>query len=624
MPGSPFFGDVDTDALANSGTPEDLLRKKFPGMFATVPANGNANPFASLSAPTVPPAAPSPDVQAPDLGTPSLGNPHNLPFLPGYQPPQPQRPPIATPTGQWAPGTNKAQKLELMLRNGLMGAMAGRAASEQAVIQSGGRRSGGLGIGFEAGFEQPLIQASQQQQFERGAIQNQQGQQQVQLTQQQLNQAKALNAAYAAGTTKDPQTGAVTFDRNKVTQALARSGQGALIPGLTQSFTAMDDAQGKVTEQKDKHAAAADDYIGAGLQAIVKSKNAQTGAYDPATAGAVLAHIAQVYPQEAEQLRQQIAANPANLNRIVDGAIAQSPSQQKLSNEAWKTVDGRLVNTATGATMGEQLPIDQLNAGLAQRYQVLNPGKPLPASFTLQPNATQKDFDRVDKLMQQTEQGQGTKALRDQSAAIRNQTLSMAQQNQQDREEKQGIQWVSWEDSSGRTVAGPLSMARQAGAKNPAQVPTEEIRNITDARQVVNMINKQGDSSDPSMWGVRQLANSLQKDGKMGAFTSRYNRLLAQGIGSEPDDDPRIITLLDKSQLMTTLLMKAHFGAGGGRSPQMLAHFESLANAGKMDAPTFLAGTKAIGDYASDRAMSPGGSGAQKYARPKANVVVEQ
>lgn len=153
-------------------------------------------------------------------------------------------------------------------------------------------------------------------------------------------------------------------------------------------------------------------------------------------------------------------------------------------------------------------------------------------------------------------------------------------------------------------------MARKAGAQDPAQVPTEEIRNITDARNVLTMVNKQGDmKGDPSTWGVLQLASSLNKDGKMGAFTSRYNRMMTQGVGAEPGDDPRIITLLDKAQLMTTLTMKAHFGASGGRSPQMLAHFEALANAGKMDGGTFIAGTKAIADYMGDRAMLPGGSG---------------
>jgi hypothetical protein len=61
--------------------------------------------------------------------------------------------------------------------------------------------------------------------------------------------------------------------------------------------------------------------------------------------------------------------------------------------------------------------IQQLNASLGQRYQVLNPGQQPPANFQLPSNGTQDDFTRIDKLMQQTEQAQGTKAQRDQSAA---------------------------------------------------------------------------------------------------------------------------------------------------------------------------------------------------------------
>jgi hypothetical protein len=605
MTDSPFFfGDSgDSEQMANSGTAENILRKKF----LDVPGNGSGIPLFNSAPPTMPASAladPS-SIPAPDVGQPSA--PFVLPWMRQFQQAQPQpklqRPPMTTPTGQMVPGLTKGQKLTVLLKAGIQGAMAGRAASEQAVIQSGGRRSGGAGMGFEAGMEQPLIQATQQQRFQAGQMQNQ-------LTQQQIAQTTALNQAYQAGTARDPETGAVTFDRSKVMASLGNSGQGALIPGFIQSLSAMDKAQGEVTAQRDKHAEAADNYVGAALQGIVKSKNPQTGQYDLATTGAVLAHIAQSFPQEAEQLRASIVANPSRLNQIVDSTISQSPSQQKLSNEAWKTVDGRLVNTQTGATMGEQLPVDQLNQGLTQRYQVLNPGKNLPASFTLPANATAKDFDRIDKLMQQTEQSKGTQAQRDQTAAIRQQTLSMAQQNQQDRQTKQGLQWVMWQDpESGRTVAGPLSLAQKSGAENPAALDTRDVQSVMDARQVVNMVNKKGGTSDPTTWGVLQLAQSLNKDGKMGVFTSRFNRLMTQGVGSEPGDDARIISLLDKGQLMTTLTMKSHFGATGGRSPQMLEHFEQLAQAGKMDGPTFINGTKAVADYMLDKSMMIPGQG---------------
>lgn len=70
--------------------------------------------------------------------------------------------------------------------------------------------------------------------------------------------------------------------------------------------------------------------------------------------------------------------------------------------------------------------VAQLNAAMQRRYQVLNPNQKLPEDLTLQPNATAKDFDRIDKIMQQTEGAQGTKASQEQSNAIRREMLALA------------------------------------------------------------------------------------------------------------------------------------------------------------------------------------------------------
>jgi len=59
----------------------------------------------------------------------------------------------------FSPALTKGGKLATLLMNGLQGALAGRAASEQAVIQSGGRRSAGVGTGFQAGFTLPWQRA---------------------------------------------------------------------------------------------------------------------------------------------------------------------------------------------------------------------------------------------------------------------------------------------------------------------------------------------------------------------------------------------------------------------------------------------------------------------------------
>jgi len=273
------------------------------------------------------PADPN-SLAAPDVGI----NKFNLPFLPGYKQPQPQKPaapPRINPlTNQpyFPAGMSTGGKVLSVLMQTALGGLAGRAASEQAVIESGGRRSGGVGLGAEAGLMAGSQRALAGQRVQAGAMQNQ-------ATQMQLAQANALKQAYKAGTTTDPQTGAVSFDKNKVIQSLGAAGQGAAIPGLMQSFAQMDEMQGKIQKQRDEHAAATNDYIGSALQAIVNSKDPKTGQYDLGTTGATLAHIAQLYPQEAEQLRQAIVANPGRLNQIVDSAIAQSPAQSKIATE---------------------------------------------------------------------------------------------------------------------------------------------------------------------------------------------------------------------------------------------------------------------------------------------------
>src|SRR5215467_1807355 len=56
-------------------------------------------------------------------------------------------------------GPTKGNKLMQILRYGIAGAegaLAGRAASEQMVAQTGGRRSGGVGSGFMAGYQSPF------------------------------------------------------------------------------------------------------------------------------------------------------------------------------------------------------------------------------------------------------------------------------------------------------------------------------------------------------------------------------------------------------------------------------------------------------------------------------------
>ena len=69
--------------------------------------------------------------------------------------------PAGTPNAL-SPGLSKAGKLVTLLTSGLQGALAGRAAQEQTIAQTGGHRAGGIGTGFQAAYQLPWQRAQQQ------------------------------------------------------------------------------------------------------------------------------------------------------------------------------------------------------------------------------------------------------------------------------------------------------------------------------------------------------------------------------------------------------------------------------------------------------------------------------
>ncbi len=78
--------------------------------------------------------------------------------------------------------------------------------------------------------------------------------------------------------------------------------------------------------------------------------------------------------------------------------------------------------------LGDKVP--QLNQMLVSRYQVLNPGAQLPSQYTLPANATQKDYERIDKGLEAEERARGTLEQQKQTNEMRKQTLALAQQRQ--------------------------------------------------------------------------------------------------------------------------------------------------------------------------------------------------
>lgn len=86
----------------------------------------------------------------------------NLPFL---STPSTSQVASSGPLGQPNMGAlTKGGKLLSILKSGLEGALAGRAAEEQSIVQSGGHTRGGFGTGAEAGFTLPFLRAQQRSQ----------------------------------------------------------------------------------------------------------------------------------------------------------------------------------------------------------------------------------------------------------------------------------------------------------------------------------------------------------------------------------------------------------------------------------------------------------------------------
>jgi hypothetical protein len=231
------------DSMADSGTAAELLKKKYPGMFADPATPSAPAPFfaGANSAPTAPAStAVDPNsIPQPDIGSATKGdklsavmqgglaatttpqNKFNLPWLPGYVPPGtngpngPTRPPMTTATGQMVPGLTGWQKAQVLIGGALKGAMAGRASSEQMIAQSGGRRSGGAGLGFMSGLEEPARETMTQQAVQRGGLENQQLANQVQYS-PALNFLKMLQGQAEVGKTQ-AETGKATAETGKAT-----------------------------------------------------------------------------------------------------------------------------------------------------------------------------------------------------------------------------------------------------------------------------------------------------------------------------------------------------------------------------------------------------------------------
>lgn len=115
-----------------------------------------------------------------------------------------------------------------------------------------------------------------------------------------------------------------------------------------------------------------------------------------------------------------------------------SRSDPQLDPQAAAIMDAAEAAAKTPSVPEGERPLthgDQLEQALTARYQVLHPGKPLPPQYHIPSDATQKDYDRIDRALESEERATGTKAQQDQINEMRRQTMALGQQNKNERGE---------------------------------------------------------------------------------------------------------------------------------------------------------------------------------------------
>src|SRR5436309_3811404 len=146
--------------------------------------------------------------------------------------------------------------------------------------------------------------------------------------------------------------------------------------------------------------------------------------------------------------------------------------------------------------------VGQLNDALTQRWNVLNQGIAPPSAFMLQPNATQKDFERVDKMLEATERARGTKAQQEETRALRAQTAAIANAG---RAEKPV---VAYDRKTGQRVLSTSGEYKGAGLTNPVNVSESDIEKESAATRQFNDVQMNVSRYKNAMEAAAGISNS--------------------------------------------------------------------------------------------------------------------
>lgn len=198
------------------------------------------------------------------------------------------------------------------------------------------------GAGITNALQHGLALRMQQEQH---AQQMQLGAQQLQSGQQALDQTKAVNDSYRDSLSVNPD-GTAAIDQAKLTNALAKSGHGSIIPKILKDNADFQKSTAELSKLRSEVAEKEQDYAGS-VGAVTKAANNDPHLFlvngqHAINAKAVDAHVIAPLMQQVQQALEQDPTGEsarALVGQIADHFIAQSPQQQKLINEG-KTAEG--------------------------------------------------------------------------------------------------------------------------------------------------------------------------------------------------------------------------------------------------------------------------------------------
>jgi hypothetical protein len=253
----------------------------------------------------------------------------------------------------------------------------------------------------------PLQTQALQQQVQAGQLENQQ-------RQMELTSSQALMKSFQGLDPSDP-------DYFKKGIAAARS-TGQVMPQHLQAvMNSQLEYQGKVTDQSQK---VADSLYSLGT-GYLKQDDATMAQNWPAMRAKILG-LEGMDPQKTQQYIPEQFPGRAQVQNLTTAVGMSAAGMRAAAQMQEAGLNQNKFDVEHGPLSQDQA--QQLNQAFTQRYQIMNPGKPVPQSFQLGQNATMDDFNRIDKLMESTEKAQQTQAQQAATNAMRAQMMQVTAQ----------------------------------------------------------------------------------------------------------------------------------------------------------------------------------------------------